>query len=150
TSAQNSPVPSQGVSPRFRVATCAPASSLTAIWLPASWHPAEHFAPTLILKGRPVTARGGTSQTGRLGRGSGCSSGFRRGSRACDVTRHQTLRQNMHRESAGGLARAVQSGDHARIAIHHLIFRIHANSGERIVENRRRPGRVERRFLDLV
>ena len=59
-------------------------------------------------------------------------------------------RQAVHAETAGGFAARVEAGDHLAPQIHHLAARVDAQAGARVVQHRRAPGGVERRFGDRM
>src|SRR6202030_1821491 len=62
----NALVPGHGVSPRAPPASTSPASSHTAMGMPASAHPVVDFAPTLMANGCPVSTGDGIAHTARL------------------------------------------------------------------------------------
>ena len=75
---------------------------------------------------------------------------FHCGVLAGDVTLADGSRQAMLAEPAGGLTATVEARDDLAIHILHLAFGIDPETGTRIMDDRRGPGRVERSFGYLV
>src|SRR5882672_2695336 len=66
-----------------------------------------------------------------------------------DATEHRDARQAVQREAAGGLARTEESRYRLAAHVEYLASRVDVEARQRVVKNRRRPRRVERRLLDL-
>src|SRR5262249_52316631 len=59
-------------------------------------------------------------------------------------------RQAMHGKAAGRFAAAIEAGNRGPVHVDDLAARVDAQPGAGVMEHRRRPGRIKRRFFDSV
>ena len=78
------------------------------------------------------------------------ASGAARRLHASDASRDEAPSEPVALDVALGLARAEKPGDEFAAHVHDLTIGVGAQARIGIVQTRRRPGRIERRLLDLV
>src|SRR5262249_2280839 len=131
--------------------TVLPAASQTSIVCPANDFSVADFAPALIANVPPATTGIGTSQTARLVVSLISSSRVPLCRMAAgDTAAHRTSAQAMLGDTALGFAGAITAGDPLSADVDHLRVRVGAEPRQRVVQDRCRPGRVERRLGDRV
>src|SRR5208282_6894120 len=97
--------------------------------------------------------QGGALRQTRHGADDGVASGlavFRDGILSGDKSLADSARQAVHGKAARRLAAAVKSGNHLAVRGGDLAARVDAQARARVVDDRRRPCRVERRLLDFA
>ena len=143
-------VSGHGVAPSVPLPTARPVSERSSTPAPLRSHPRETFRANLDRRRSLDDQRRGKVPPAIVMSWTSVSPGpGTRGFRAGYAAEDGDARQAMQGKASRRLTRTIEARNDATMKVDHLAFLTDPQTRDRVVQDRRRPGGVERRLLDL-